>query len=102
MKTQLKLMLLIIAVSLIVFTGCKKQALPVATTIEQGSVLGKAGGASPELTQSEQGSALGKAVGATQISGAGFFDATDECNSPSQGAAYAIKMTGDLEPLHFR
>jgi len=52
---------------------------------------------SEELTLSEQGSVLMKARGATQISGVGFFDATDACNSPGQGAAYAITMTGDLE-----
>jgi hypothetical protein len=51
----------------------------------------------PELTQSERGSVLGKAGGATQISGVGFFDATDECNSASQGADLATTMTGDLE-----
>ena len=89
MKTQLKLMLPIIAVSLIAFTGCKKSALPVATSSEQGSVLAKAGGAT-------QISA--KTKGATQISGVGFYAATGECNSPlGQGATFAIKMTGDLE-----
>jgi hypothetical protein len=52
---------------------------------------------SEKLTQSEEESVLSKAGGATQLSGVGFFDATDECNSPGQGAAYAISMTGDLE-----
>ena len=89
MKPQLKLMLLILAVSLIVFAGCKKTALPVATTMEQGSVLAKAGGAKQISAKTE---------GATQISGVGFYAATGECNSPlGQGAAFAIKMTGDLE-----
>ena len=45
----------------------------------------------------EQGSDLSNASGATQISGVGFFDATDECNSAGQGAAYSINMTGDIE-----
>jgi hypothetical protein len=52
---------------------------------------------SRELTQSEQESALMKAQGATQISGVGYFDATDACNSASQGATFAVSMTGDLE-----
>lgn len=86
MKTQLKLIPLFIAVSFVVFTSCKKTATPIAATIEQESVLRKAGGAT-----------LGKARGATQISGVGFFAETGECNSASQGATYAIRMTGDLE-----
>jgi len=49
------------------------------------------------LTQSKQGSVLSNASGATQISGVGFFDATDECGALSQGAAFASTMTGDLE-----
>ncbi len=36
------------------------------------------------------------AQGATQLSGIGFFDATDDCNSASQGATFSIIMTGDL------
>ncbi len=39
----------------------------------------------------------GQAKGATQISGIGFFATPAECDVPSQGATYAIKMTGDLE-----
>jgi len=35
--------------------------------------------------------------GATQISGVGFYAITDECDYVSQEAAYAIRMTGDLE-----
>ena len=40
---------------------------------------------------------LNASSGATQVSGIGYFDATDACNSGGQGAAYAINMTGDLE-----
>jgi len=57
---------------------------------------GQASPVSQELTQSEQGSVSSKAGGATQISGVGFVDATDECNSLSQGADFALTMTGDL------
>jgi hypothetical protein len=64
MKTQLKLMLLMIAVPLIVFTGCKKNDLP---------------------------------VGAKKFSGIGYLDAKDVCNFASQGATFALTMTGDLE-----
>ncbi|CAN5746814.1 hypothetical protein BH10BAC3_BH10BAC3_09260 [soil metagenome] len=35
-------------------------------------------------------------AGATQISGIGFFDAADACNSASQGATFSVTMTGDL------
>jgi hypothetical protein len=35
--------------------------------------------------------------GATQISGVGYWDATDGCNSVGQGAAFALTMTGDIE-----
>ena len=37
------------------------------------------------------------ARGATQIRGIGFFDANDPCDSPGQGATYAVILTGDLE-----
>jgi hypothetical protein len=37
------------------------------------------------------------AGGATQISGAGFFDEADVCDSGSMGADFALIMTGDLE-----
>ena len=35
--------------------------------------------------------------GATQISGVGFYATTDECDYVSQGAAYAVRVTGDLQ-----
>ena len=35
--------------------------------------------------------------GATQISGVGFYATAGECDYASQGAVYAIKMTGDLQ-----
>jgi hypothetical protein len=44
-----------------------------------------------------QGSASKTTNGATQLSGVGFFDATDACGAQSQGAAYSITMTGDFE-----
>ena len=37
------------------------------------------------------------AQGATQISGVGFFDVDDECDSGSMGADFALILTGDLE-----
>jgi hypothetical protein len=57
---------------------------------------------SKDLTQDKQEPVLSmakgmKAKGATQISGVGFYAVADECNSSSgQGAAYAVRMTGDL------
>ncbi len=68
------------------------------------TVLGcsKEDNVSPALTQSNQESFKGKAglqgkAGATQISGVGFYAEISECNFPDQGAAYAVRMTGDLE-----
>ena len=59
---------------------------------------------SPDLTQSNQGVTLNKteqpalknARGATQLSGVGFFAITGECEPLVEGAAYAVRMTGDL------
>jgi hypothetical protein len=56
---------------------------------------------SRELTVSNQEFNSTRTVGATQISGIGFFDITDECNSPGQGASYALQLTGDLEGCHY-
>jgi hypothetical protein len=61
-------MLLMIAVPLIVFTGCDKPDVP---------------------------------PGAKQFSGIGYFDADDACKSASQGATFALTMTGDLEGCMF-
>ncbi len=74
----------------IIILGCNKEALvsPGLTQSEQRSVSGKAGGA----TQIS-----GKASGAIQISGVGFYAEASECNSASQGATYAVRMTGDIE-----
>jgi hypothetical protein len=47
--------------------------------------------------KSDGASVLNNANGSTQISGVGFFDATDACNSAGQGASFAANMTGDLE-----
>ena len=47
-------------------------------------------------SQAQNYSELSNATGATQISGVGFFDAIDACNSAGQGATYSITMTGDL------
>ena len=34
---------------------------------------------------------------AVKVSGIGYLDETDACNSKSQGATFALTMTGDLE-----
>ena len=44
---------------------------------------------------------LARAGGATQISGIGSFDETDACDFQSQGADFALIMTGDLEGCHY-
>ena len=50
-----------------------------------------------ETLSEEQTTANINSAGATQISGIGFFATAGECDTESQGAVYAIKMTGDLE-----
>jgi hypothetical protein len=60
---------------------------------------------SPNVAQSEQHSILDKASkqgagsrnGATQLSGIGFYDPNDACNSSLGGATFAVAMTGELE-----
>ena len=52
---------------------------------------------SADLTLSEEGSVLTQARGATQVSGVGFFSAPGECDVAGQSAAYAVRMTGNLE-----
>ncbi|MBB1282838.1 hypothetical protein HRH25_00510 [Flavisolibacter sp. BT320] len=58
----------------------------------------------PDLTQETSESAVGKMDnasasdrGAIQVYGVGFFAVTGECEPLLQGAAYAVKMTGELE-----
>lgn len=48
-------------------------------------------------TLSEEQTAANNSTGATQISGIGYYATAGECDYESQGAVYAIKMTGDLE-----
>ena len=52
---------------------------------------------SQESTQSQQESALMKTKRTTQISGVSFIAEANECDYQSQGANYALRMTGDLE-----
>jgi hypothetical protein len=54
-----------------------------------------------DLNQTDNVSALRAASGSTQFDGVGYFDATDDCGSAGQGAAYAVTMTGDLEGCLF-
>jgi hypothetical protein len=50
-----------------------------------------------QLPADEPVSVLNKSAGATQISGVGFLATPAECDAAGQGAAYAVRMTGDLE-----
>ena len=52
---------------------------------------------SKKETQSEEQTTASRSTGATQISGVGFYATAGECDYESQGAVYAIKMTGDFE-----
>ena len=68
-----------------------------AFTISGCSKNGKDDPLSQNQTTSEKESVLSKGAGVIQISGVGFFPAANECDAQSQGAAYAVKMTGDLQ-----
>jgi hypothetical protein len=76
-----------------------KQLFRVLSILTLIFVLGctKSAPVSGELKQSEKGSVSKKTAGATQISGVGFFATTSECDAVSQGADFALRMTGDLE-----
>ena len=45
----------------------------------------------------EEQTAANISAGATQISGVGFYATAGECDYENEGAAYAIRMTGDLQ-----
>ena len=51
---------------------------------------------SEKINESRQAPLLREGVGASQISGVGFLAESTECDFESQGAAYAVRMTGDL------
>jgi hypothetical protein len=78
MKVKLLFCMLSILTFVFVF-GCSKSA-PI----------------SQKLAQDEQAPVSNKSSGATQISGIGFFATPAECDAASQGADYAVRMTGDL------
>ena len=53
---------------------------------------------SDELALGKPESVLMKSMGATQYDGIGYYDDVDACNVAGQeGAAFAVRMTGDLE-----
>jgi hypothetical protein len=72
--------LLILAAASVIFISCRKDRGPVLQENHK-----------PEYK------IAAKEKGATQLSGVGFYAATDECDYLSRGAFYAIRMTGDLE-----
>ena len=48
-------------------------------------------------TLPEEQTAANNSVGGMQLSGVGFYATAGECDFVNQGAAYAVRMTGDLE-----
>lgn len=50
---------------------------------------------SQQSVQSEENADL--KAGGTKVSGVGYYATAEECDPSSQGATYALKMTGDLE-----
>jgi len=79
---SMKLSLALLMIVSLVMNGCQKQI---------------SGGDGRSLNDV----GLNASSGATQVSGVGFPDATDACNSAGQGATFAITLTGDLEGCHY-
>ena len=52
---------------------------------------------SQKETLSEDQTAANNSPGATQVSGIGYYATAGECDYVTLGAAYAVRMTGDLE-----
>jgi hypothetical protein len=71
-------------VCLALIIGCGKDNPVSEAQSKQGTVTGNQGSVS-------------KKAGSIQISGLGVFDAPDACDAQSQGAAYSLTMSGDLE-----
>lgn len=51
----------------------------------------------PKEALSEEQTTASNSPGATQVSGIGYYATAGECDYENQGAAYAIRMTGDLQ-----
>jgi len=67
----------------LIFLGCsKEEAGPQKLTLSD---------------QDIQASVSAKGTGASQVDGVGFLAEASECDAASLGAAYALKLTGDLE-----
>ncbi len=81
-----KKIFLIYSFALIIF-GCSKDDGSQSTQNDQRSALSKA---------AKNASVSAKGSGATQVDGIAYFAEAAECDVPSQGAAYALRMTGDL------
>ena len=65
----------------IIFFGCRKNN----NTLSQKEII------------TEEQTTANNSAGGTQISGVGFYATAGECDYESKGAAYAIRMTGDLQ-----
>ena len=52
---------------------------------------------SQKETLSEEQTTANNSTGAAQLSGIGYYATAGECDYESQGAVYAIRMTGDLQ-----
>ncbi len=52
---------------------------------------------STDIAGDETISSAARVNGAFQVSGIGYYDAADECDSGAQGATFALTMTGDIE-----
>lgn len=78
---------LVLCLASVIFGCTKDNTMPADQTQRSGTNSAKKGGEA----------ALKNTGGATQVSGVGFYAATGECEPLVEGAAYAVKMTGDLQ-----
>jgi hypothetical protein len=78
--------LFFLTVAGLLFLSCKKETIQNQNKVSEKT---------PYIKVANQQSVL--AAGASQVSGVGFYATANECDASGQGAAYAVKMTGDLE-----
>ncbi len=83
--------LLLFPALILVLASCSKEQLTPVNSYKQ------AANPAQESKNNDASASQAADKGSVQISGIGFYAEADECNSPlGQGAAYAVKMIGDL------
>ncbi len=90
MKNLNYLLVLLTGVALVLI-GCEQE--PLITPSSDNSISTKASG---ELSDAKHDNNISSRTGATQISGLGIFAEVADCDFISQGADFALLLSGDL------